>query len=460
MASAQYWRVNGIATAAGGDLELSELQLWGVSGRLDAGLTITSTASPVSGVMVALSDGVATSSVRFAAADVQSAGFNFGWDFGSAVTVVDVRPGGGTSAARFPDGLTLECLTGSEWSPVLRLGRYPYPGDATLGPGVSEHNPAPSLVKLLVHCDGTDGSTTFTDSSLSARTLTATGTTVATAQKVFGTGSALFSGSGSSISAGSGLSIGATDDFRIQFRMRPSAYASREIFKWYSASTSDGIGLDSSGRVHLWRDSIGQVVTSATVFSTETWSAIEISRTGGVVRLFIDGTLEASAGMALSLGNDAHPIYIGRGYYNTSFSGYLDEIRIVVGEGGPTSDYTVALTAFPDAGSTGAEYLPARLRSESVALSRARRWEFDGNGYISGTVKVLGDPTNVPTRRRVRLLRDRDAMLVAETWSDAATGAYLFNEIDRTATYTVLTDDYEHSYRSVVADRITPSLMS
>lgn len=59
----------------------------------------------------------------------------------------------------------------------------------------------------------------------------------------------------------------------------------------------------------------------------------------------------------------------------------------------------------------------------------------------------------------MRLLRDRDAMLVAETWSDETTGAYLFTEIDRSTTYTVLTDDYQHSYRAVVADRITPSLI-
>ena len=43
MAAARYWRLVGIETYAGGDLELSELHLYGASGRLDAAATLTST---------------------------------------------------------------------------------------------------------------------------------------------------------------------------------------------------------------------------------------------------------------------------------------------------------------------------------------------------------------------------------------------------------------------------------
>src|SRR5215510_10654891 len=48
---------------------------------------------------------------------------------------------------------------------------------------------------LLIHCNGTDGSTTFTDSSVSAHTVTADGNAqVDTAQSQFGGASALFDG--------------------------------------------------------------------------------------------------------------------------------------------------------------------------------------------------------------------------------------------------------------------------
>lgn len=84
--------------------------------------------------------------------------------------------------------------------------------------------------------------------------------------------------------------------------------------------------------------------------------------------------------------------------------------------------------------------------------------EFSGRGRIAGTVKVKGTP-NVPTKRRVRLLRDRDFLLVRETWSDPVTGAYAFHEIDERYTYSVIADDYEGNFRAVLADRVVPEVM-
>lgn len=83
-----------------------------------------------------------------------------------------------------------------------------------------------------------------------------------------------------------------------------------------------------------------------------------------------------------------------------------------------------------------------------------------GRGYIPGTVKRDADPADIPLRRRVRLHRDVDGMMLRETWSDATTGAYLFTDIDPTITYTVISYDHEHNYRAVVADNITPYVMS
>lgn len=55
--------------------------------------------------------------------------------------------------------------------------------------------------KLLLHCDGADGSTKFLDSSLSNHTVTAIGDAqIDTAQKKFGAGSALFDGAGDYLS--------------------------------------------------------------------------------------------------------------------------------------------------------------------------------------------------------------------------------------------------------------------
>ena len=78
-----------------------------------------------------------------------------------------------------------------------------------------------------------------------------------------------------------------------------------------------------------------------------------------------------------------------------------------------------------------------------------------GQGVITGTVKIKGTP-DYAVSRRVRLYRDRDGMLVGETWSDPTTGAYSFDGLDRSQKYTVLALDHTGNFRAVPADNLTP----
>lgn len=82
-----------------------------------------------------------------------------------------------------------------------------------------------------------------------------------------------------------------------------------------------------------------------------------------------------------------------------------------------------------------------------------------GIGRVRGTVKRKDQPANVPLKRRVRLVRERDGLVVREAWSDAATGEYDFKYIDELQTWTVIAYDHEHNFRSVIADNLTPEMM-
>jgi hypothetical protein len=95
--------------------------------------------------------------------------------------------------------------------------------------------------------------------------------------------------------------------------------------------------------------------------------------------------------------------------------------------------------------------------SNASGAYRVRDMQYGGDGTITGTVKIAGTPTNVPVARKVRLIRDVDAICIRETWSDPVSGVYTFSEIDRTVNYTVLSYDYTESFRSVVADRVVPT---
>jgi len=82
---------------------------------------------------------------------------------------------------------------------------------------------------------------------------------------------------------------------------------------------------------------------------------------------------------------------------------------------------------------------------------------FSGHGFIAGTVKEKGQPDQ-PLVRRVQLVSENARVLVAETWSDA-TGAYLFELIDPSQRYTVVSYDYKQMYRAVIADNLRPEMM-
>lgn len=87
-----------------------------------------------------------------------------------------------------------------------------------------------------------------------------------------------------------------------------------------------------------------------------------------------------------------------------------------------------------------------------------RNQYFGGPGRVSGTVKQKGSP-DAPLHRRVCLIDEATRLLIGEVWSDATTGAYSFDCVDMTRTYTALSYDYTNTYRAVIADGQIPELM-
>lgn len=86
--------------------------------------------------------------------------------------------------------------------------------------------------------------------------------------------------------------------------------------------------------------------------------------------------------------------------------------------------------------------------------------EDGGAGRIIGTVKEKGSPANTPLSRRVVIQNHRDKRTVRETISDAGTGVYEFLEIAMGRTYDVISYDHTGIYRAVIADNLSPELMT
>ena len=105
-------------------------------------------------------------------------------------------------------------------------------------------------------------------------------------------------------------------------------------------------------------------------------------------------------------------------------------------------------------------YTPGRshIRMRAPVLLRPLLGHAMGRAYIAATVKKQeqADPAAIPVARRVVLLVEPTLQVVAETWSDPATGAYRFDGLNPAARFTVVAVDHLHDWRAVIADNLAP----
>lgn len=196
---------------------------------------------------------------------------------------------------------------------------------------------------LLVHCDGTDTSTTFTDDSVggSSHTLTANGNAqVDTAQSKFGGASLLLDGTGDYLSTGDSADWDfGTGDFTIDFWARANTIAVNEGL----LSTRDqgvsgwSLGIDAGGVVRMSVDDGATFIVGSGDQSISTGQldhvALVRKGTGSTdFNVAINGTFgNAPTTGNVTVNGGPTSMVIGRFFADTNllyFDGHLDEIRI------------------------------------------------------------------------------------------------------------------------------------
>lgn len=212
-----------------------------------------------------------------------------------------------------------------------------------------------NYTKLLLHCDGADGSTNFIDSSFSGKTITAVGNAqIDTAQYKFGGASALFDGNGDRLSVpdsddwafGSG---NFTIDFWVRFNTFP-AEGVRAMF--YSQNDGAGnymqfmIGLNSGVKQMLFRAlASGIDITTGwfnVTMNTATWYHIALVRTGNDFKIFQDGTQIITITDTDAMPNITANLVIGDWAGQTGYclNGWIDEFRVSKGIARWTANFT------------------------------------------------------------------------------------------------------------------------
>ena len=240
--------------------------------------------------------------------------------------------------------------TAREQAEARRNGAWPL-GDV---------DPSYASVSVLLHGDGANNSTTFTDNSPNNFTLAGAGNAkISTAQSKFGGASMLFDGNGDYITGtlADANAFNLPNDFTIEAWIYLATTAGSHCItgKWggtghfafifYVTGTTIEFASGTNGQ-------FGAITSVATSFSTNTWYHVAASRAGSSLRLFQDGALLTTATETrdCSSVNTVSRLYVGMNQDGLifPFNGHIDELRITKGVGRYTAAFTAPTAPFPN----------------------------------------------------------------------------------------------------------------
>jgi len=211
---------------------------------------------------------------------------------------------------------------------------------------------------LLLHCNGANGSTTFTDNSKNNITVTANGNSqISTAQSKFGGASGLFDGSGDYlyVPASSIQVLGNTWTIECWYQAISRSNTYPTIISVSDNSYAGTIVLfdrhgSASTKFSFAVANAGAIVTGTTNVSNGTWYHLALVSNNGVVTMYVNGISEASQSSTTNSANKQ--IYIGANFdyasYPTYLNGYIDELRITKGIARYTTNFTPQTSEFPN----------------------------------------------------------------------------------------------------------------
>ena len=227
---------------------------------------------------------------------------------------------------------------------------------------VTGGDPYYSAVSLLLSMDGTNGSTTFTDSGPNALAVTAVGNAqISTNQSKFGGASGSFDGTTSYLTAPGSALFSGTGDFTVEGWFYNtdawviSANKDIVIVEGYGGSTLPVFyyGYYNGSRyIKISNNSNGFGISfdpSTYSMAANTWYHIAACRSSGTAKLFLNGVQCASSSLTTSFGTASSvAIAVSRTLTSGFYKGYIDDLRITK-YARYTSAFTPPTQAHPNA---------------------------------------------------------------------------------------------------------------
>lgn len=212
-----------------------------------------------------------------------------------------------------------------------------------------------SYTSLMLHMDGSNGGTTFTDSSTNALTPSLNGTpTTSTAQKKFGTASGLFpSSSWLQYSTLTPFQVG-NADFTIDCLINVPSLASGFTICGLYQDSNNGYSLnwDPTNGMYFKVVSGGSIILDvytvggASGWSINTWYHVAVVRYGNVWTIYRDGTAVATLTQNTTVPTFTGSFDVGAGNLTYAANGYIDEFRFSKGIARWTANFTSPASAY------------------------------------------------------------------------------------------------------------------
>ena len=215
-------------------------------------------------------------------------------------------------------------------------------------------------VSLLLHMDGADGSTTFTDSSTNNFTLTAFGNAqIDTAIKKFGSGAALFDGNGDYLRVYTNEEF-SSGNWTTEMWIYPNNVSGEprilsrqdagDAFVYQLRINNENLGL----LIRRGNGSDFAIIgeSAACQIFANVWQHIAITRNGNTISMYINGNSVASVTFSGIYDSTLNPPWIIGAFADSNlspqlyFSGSIDELRITKGVARYTANFVPQTAPF------------------------------------------------------------------------------------------------------------------
>ncbi len=205
-------------------------------------------------------------------------------------------------------------------------------------------------VSLLLHADGVNGSKSFVDSSSSPKTATVSGNTaISTVQSKFGSASAYFDGTSSSyLSFPAASTIVGTGDLTIEGWIYPTATTQGTVYSNFnSASAGHSLLYFVNTQLQWYYAGNSNFSSPANSAPLNQWTNFALVRSGTTCTIYINGVSAASTACASAIGTTATDFRLGNAQWSSiPFKGFLDDVRVTLGQSRYAANYTPSSTAF------------------------------------------------------------------------------------------------------------------